>query len=113
MKKMGKFLKVMAVGFILLGSITANAKPFYDNSDPRVQLKDNKVTISVLNMAQEVYTVQVFSRNNTLLHEEVLGNGHLVGKIFDFNNSKKGMYRIAVSSKGGTLIDQRLWLGKT
>ncbi len=106
------FLKVMVVGFILLVSITANAKHFYDNSDPRIQQKDNRVTISVLNMAQEVYTVKIFSRNNTLLHKEVLGNSHLVGKIFDFNNSKKGMYRIAVSSKGGTLIDQRLWLGK-
>ncbi|MEM7484420.1 MAG: hypothetical protein AAF348_04355 [Bacteroidota bacterium] len=111
MKKIGFFLTTMMVMMLFSCSIVAKTDVPYPNTDPRIRQKENKVTVAILNLDNAVYTLKVFSSQNRLIHREILKKKTLSGKIIDFKNSSRGWYRIVVSSRDGTCIDQKFWLG--
>ncbi|MEO1013341.1 MAG: hypothetical protein AAFX53_18760 [Bacteroidota bacterium] len=111
MGKLGKFFGTLVLFGLFLFGHEAVAHSFYDNSDPRVQLRDQKVMLTFLNKEGDNYTVKVYSPKNLLIRWEELGDTLVVGKILDFENSRKGIYRVQVSSEGDVLFDERLRLG--
>lgn len=111
MKNVKKNFVLTALSVLLSVSALLAGTPEKEN-DPRIQSKNNKVTIALLNLNQDSYKVKIYSSKNKLVHEEILINkSHLIGKMFDFNSSVEDYYRISIVSEGETLFEKRLFLG--
>ncbi len=97
---------------VLLSFVAVQAGTPKKGNDPRIQNRDNTLTVAFLNLNQDKYEIRIYSSNNALVHEAVLVNTpYLSGKVFDFKDSVKDYYRIAVVSEGKTVIEERLFLG--
>ena len=107
-KKFVLTIFMVALSFLGLKAGVPEAK-----NDPRIQNRDNRVTVALLNPNQDVVTVRIYSSKNKLIHEEVLANDtQLIGKMFDFASSARGFYRITLVSGEEKLLEKRLFLGK-
>ena len=92
----------------LLSTPTYGAK---GNKDPRIRIEGQQLKIWLLNTLESKFIVRVYNTSNELIHFNRLGTEVTLGKILDFENSRRGYYRIVVSSKEGILFDNRLILG--
>lgn len=111
MGKIKKIFGIITTISLLMFTSEAVADVPYDNSDPRVQQRNNKVRMTFFNEEEAVYTVEIFSSDYELIRKEVLGDAVVVGKIFDFGHSKKDLYHIRVSTPQEVLFKKRMRLG--
>ncbi len=93
---------------LLFSTPTYGAK---ENEDPRIRIEGQQVKIWLVNTLGSKFMVRVYNTSNELIHFNRLGTEVTLGKILDFENSRKGYYRIIVSSEEGILFDNRLMLG--
>ncbi|WP_299535950.1 hypothetical protein [Ulvibacterium sp.] len=111
MGKIKKIFGIITTISLFMFTNEAIADLPYDNSDPRVQQRNNKVRMTFFNEEEAVYTVEIFSSDYELIRKEVLGDAVVVGKIFDFGYSKKDLYHIRVSTAQEVLFNKRMRLG--
>ena len=81
------------------------------DKDERVRIENQQVKIWLVNKLESKFIVKVYNTSNRLIYFNCLGTDLILGKILDFENSKRGSYRIIVSSKEGIIFDNRLVLG--
>ena len=70
-----------------------------DAVKPFVRVKNQLVSVNILNLDASAVKVSVLDKNLTVLHTEVLKGKKSLGTQFDFSNVKKGEYTIVVEYK--------------
>ncbi|MEM1340282.1 MAG: hypothetical protein AAGF96_21185 [Bacteroidota bacterium] len=80
-------------------------------NDPRVQERNNTVSIWLLNTDRSDLTVKVYDRQNNFVRQVKLGNALTAGKILDFKKSDYGYYRLVIVANKEVIYNKKIRLG--
>lgn len=79
--------------------------------DPRVQVKDNKVSIWFFNKDRSDFSVKIYDYQGNIIKKVNLGDALTLGKILDFSYLENTYYRLEVLADKQVLYSDKFRLG--
>ncbi len=113
MKAKLKLFIIAGVAFLIQGLFNPLFAQEKENQDPRIQVKDNKVKIWLLNSELSQLSIKIYDERRNIITKVNLGDDLTVGKILDFNGSKNGYYRLVVFEGKEVLFQDKVKLGSS
>lgn len=105
--EMDRDIEVRVIPFKVLGSIVKFDKMTENKVfKPIVFVSSKKhVHVSKIAIQNKVLNIEIFADNGDLIHsEKVEKEGEILGKIYDFSTSEKGVYTIVMKTAGRRFV---------
>jgi len=105
--ELNKEVEIKVVPFKVTASVVEFNKTAEVNFfKPVVFVNGKNVHISKMAMANDAIEVQILSDNGDIVHtEKIEKEGHVLGKIYDFSTSEKGVYTIVMKTNGRWFVE--------
>lgn len=78
------------------GKVTIN-----DDRDVTITKENRLVQVSILNIENATYNLDIYNPTGELVFEGTLGNEASIGKLFDFKSAIKGEYTFTFTNDAG------------